>query len=51
MEKKYLRKFIEIYKKEYGVKLKDKQALALATEMIKLYTAIYGDPYRLVDKK
>jgi hypothetical protein len=45
LKKKSLDKFVEIYKKEYGVELTEGEALSKATALINLYRAVLGNPF------
>ena len=48
--KKSLVKFLEIYKQAFGKELSEELALDRATELLVLYTFVYGDPCKFQEQ-
>lgn len=50
ISRKSLRKFQELYKKEFGIELSNEEALEKAVRLIELYRFVYGiTPEELID--
>jgi hypothetical protein len=47
LPKKYIDEFKQLYLKNYGIQLSDKEATRRAENFVGLYDAVYGDDPRL----
>lgn len=51
MDERTLKKFFDIFKREFGVELSETEVLEKSTQLIELYRAVYSSPMEIDEGK